>query len=291
MFRLTVLALCLAMPAAAQGPRVLDTLVLTETTHPDLPLREVSGLAWDPGAGHLYALSDRNDLTVLALDPTADRLDLRPITQARLTGPDGERLRRRAFSVEGVALQGATLWAVSEDPPSLARFDTGGRWVDGVELPPALADPSALRSPTNGLESLTLHPTLGWLAAPETPLASGPRTVHILHGASGPAVAWHAEPRTAIKAAETLPDGRILVLERHDGPTPGTFAPYLRVLDPAACPAADPCVPPAWPLALPTPWDADFEGVTWLGNGRILLASDDRINDQPRTVLVLLSMP
>jgi hypothetical protein len=288
-----VLGCALAAPASGQGVAVLDALVMTEASHPDLPLREVSGLVHDPASRRLLALSDRNDLFVLALDTGGDRIGLVLEGRLRLVGPNGDRLRRAQFSAEGVALAGGTLLAVSESPARLARFGLDGSFRGELVLPAALTDPTRLRTPRNGLESLAWHPDLGWLAAPETPLAGTPRRVHVLHGAQGPAVAWATGdegPSTSLKAVETLPDGTLLVLERYRDATEA-IVPLLRRIDPAACSPAAPCAAQAIPLELPTPPDADFEGLAWLGDGRVLIASDDRIDGAPRTVLVLLAMP
>lgn len=283
---LLLAALLAAGPAAGQGVRVLDRLVLVQTD--TQPLREVSGLAFDPATGTLWAVSDRNDLFALALEPGADRLELRLMAQHRLTGPDGARLRRAdGFSAEGLALDGAALLALSETAPRLARFDLQGRWLAELPLPTALADPARLRNPANGLEALTLHAALGPLAAPETPLAGSPRRIHVLHGSHGPALAWDTGGlSTSLKALDTLPDGTILALERHrDGA--GAIHPLLRRIDPAGCRPDAPCAPPA--LALP-PGDADFEGLAWLGGNRAILASDDRIEGHVRTVFLLVTL-
>lgn len=285
---LALLAL-LAAPAVAQPVQVLDTLVLTEATHPDLPLREVSALAWQDGV--LLAVSDRNRLYRLTLGDDPGLLAPVLVSTLRLADEAGERLRRRDFAAEGVALAGPALAILSEAPPQLALFDPQGRRVRVSHLAPELADLATLRDLRSGVEALADHPVLGLLVAPEEPLQGQRRRTHVIYGEGGPLLAFHtdAEGRTRIKAMETLPDGRILVLER-DRLDDGTIQPFLRLIDPATCPVTAPCTVPAWPLALPTPADADFEGLAWLGDGRLLIASDDRTDQGPRTVLALLSI-
>ncbi len=285
---LALLAL-LAAPAVAQPVQVLDTVVLTEATHPDLPLREVSALAWQDGV--LLAVSDRNRLYRLTLGDDPGRLAPVLVSTLRLADEAGERLRRRDFAAEGIALAGPALAILSEAPPQLALFDPQGRRVRVAHLAPDLADLSTLRDLRSGVEALADHPDLGLLVAPEEPLQGQRRRTHVIYGEGGPLLAFHtdAEGRTRIKAMETLPDGRILVLER-DRLDDGTIQPFLRLIDPATCPVTAPCTVAAWPLALPTPADADFEGLAWLGDGRLLIASDDRTEQGPRTVLALLSL-
>lgn len=298
---LTALALAIAAtPLTAQDMtlRLLDHLIITEATHPHLPLREISALAWHAGSGTLLALSDRNDLYHLTMGPDPDRIDLSLTARFRLTGEGGERLRRRYFSTEGVALAEAgsgpvtdAIALLSEMPPRLGLFDHQGRRLQHLPLPPELQDITRLRSEGNGLESLTLHPVLGYLFAPEAPLAGHPRRTHVIYNRDGPVLAFHTRDAgaTSIKGMETMPDGRLLILER-DRLDAATIQPFLRIIDPDACPATHPCDSPATPLSLPPPLDADFEGIAWLGENRILLASDDRIDGQARTVFALVEV-
>jgi hypothetical protein len=293
----TILFLALAtspLSADELTVRLMDHLVVTSQTHPDLPLREVSALTWDAQDGTLLAVSDRNDLYHPSLGPDHDRIELTLTAQVRLTDETGQRQRGRDFSAEGAALAepgSGRIAILSEMPPRLSLFDGQGRRLRDLPLPPELRDVARLRSKGNGLESLALHPKLGYLVAPEKPLADQPRRTHVVYGAAGPALAFHTGEAgsTNIKAMETLPDGRLLILER-DRLNDVTIRPFLRVIDPAACPVADPCSIPAVPLALLPPFDADFEGIAWLGANRVLLASDDRIDGQFRTVFALIEL-
>jgi hypothetical protein len=117
-----------ATPGAAQDLtlNVLDHLVVSEVTHPALPLREISALAWDEQSKVLLALSDRNDLYHLSLGENEDRIELTLIARQRLTDHDGSRLRRRTFEAEAVSLSTTadpTLAILSETPPGLSLFD------------------------------------------------------------------------------------------------------------------------------------------------------------------------
>lgn len=288
----------LATPSLATepGPRLVDHLVVTAESHPDLPLSEVSGLVWDAGASVLRAISDRNRLYEVSLGSDPDRINLTMVAEHRLSDEAGERLRGRYFSAEGIAMPAPSeatdaVAILSEMPPRLALFDTRGRRLREMALAPVLRDPAALRSEGNGVESLTLHPVLGYLVAPEAPLAGLSRRTHVIYGAEGPVVAYHtgANDKTSIKAMETLPDGRLLILER-DRIDEVTIRTFLRIVDPALCRLESPCTPPALPLHLPPPQDADFEGIALLGGNRVLIVSDDRIDGKVRTVLALIDL-
>lgn len=291
------LALSLAAtPLAATEPeyRLIGHLVTTETTHPDLELGEISGLAWDAEAQMLLAVSDRNDLYHLSLGADLEQIKLDLVSRNRLTDEAGERLRGRHFNAEGLSLaepSSGLIAVLSETPPELATFDRDAQRVQVLPLPPELQDTELLRSKGNGLESLAWHPTLGYLFAPEAPLDGEPRRIHVLYNSHGAALAFHTGDAgsTSIKGMETLPDGRLVILER-DRLDEATIQPFLRVIDPAACPILDPCTTPAIPLELPEPHDADFEGITWLGENRVLLASDDRVEKTARTVFAVIEL-
>ncbi len=276
-------------------PHLLDHLVVTPDSHPNLPLREISGLAWDAQRGVLLALSDRNILYNLSPGSDRDRIDLTLTARSRLSDATGTRLLRRDFTAEGIALSSAqpgVVAIISEVPPRLAQFDRRGRHLRDLPLPPALRERALLRSMENGLESLALHPRLGYLVAPEVPLAGQPRRTHVIYNAGGPVLAYRtgAAGQSSIKAMETLPDGRLLVLER-DRLDAAHIVVFLRIIDPAVCSVAFPCAPPAARLDLPPPLDADFEALAWLGDGRVLIASDDRDAERRfRTVFALLDL-
>lgn len=284
-----------SLAAEEQAYRLLDHLIVTDATHPDLRLREISALAWDAEAQLLLAVSDRNDLYHLSLGADPDRIVPALVARYRLADEAGIRLRGRYFSAEGIAIgePGSSQIAIlNEMPPRLAIFDRSGQRAALLPLPPELQDITRLRSEGNGLESLAWHPTLGYLFAPEAPLAGEPRRIHVIYDSAGPALAFHTGEAgaTSIKAMETLPDGRLLILER-DRLDPATIQPFLRVIDPAACPPVSaPCSPPAIRLDLLPPHDADFEGLAWLGDNRFMLASDDRIEGAPRTVFALIAL-
>lgn len=291
-----LLLLCCTSPASAEAltVRLLDHLVVTEQTHPQLPIREISALAWEAQGETLLAVSDRNDIYRLSLGPDRDRIQLTLTAQTRLADENAQRLRGKEFGAEGIAIadpRAGTVAILSEMPPRLSLFDRQGHRVSDLPLAPELQDISRLRSEGNGVESVALHPRLGALVAPEVPLSGQPRQTHVIYGGDGPALAYHIGDAgtTSIKGMETLPDGRLLVLER-DRLDDVTIRAFLRLIDPESCAVANPCTTPAIPLELPPPLDADFEGIAWLGDNRVLLASDDRIGRQFRTVFALVEI-
>ncbi len=210
------------------GIRLLGSVELTRTLVADLPLGGLSALAWDQDESRLYALSDHGDL--FHLRPHFDNgtlVRVEALTAFALRDRRGRVLEGRRADAEGLALQranngktGDSLLAVSfERHPRIVRFRPDGRYVEQLELPADLHDISRYADPNKALEALTWLPGLGFLSAPERPLAgTGDGTISLfaLDGRS-----WRypllATPNASLVDMQALPDGSLLTLERGHG--------------------------------------------------------------------------
>jgi hypothetical protein len=208
--------------------RLLGSVELTRTLVADLPLGGLSALAWDQDESRLYALSDRGKL--FHLRPTFEKgtlVRVEALTAFALRDRRGRVLEGRRADAEGLALQranngktGDSLLAVSfERHPRIVRFRPDGRYVEQLELPADLHDISRYADPNKALEALTWLPGLGFLSAPERPLAgTGDGTISLfaLDGRS-----WRyprlATPNASLVDMQALPDGSSLTLERGHG--------------------------------------------------------------------------
>jgi hypothetical protein len=224
------------------GVRLLGTLNLHAARLPGgHTLHSLSALGFDEDADLLYALSDRGVLFHIALEfepPAGHLIQARVLRAYPLQDTRGAPLRGRMADAEGMVLRdarngvaGDTQVLVSfERRARVMVFDPTGVAVGAVALPDALRDPQAYRGGNKSLEAVTLHPQLGVLVAPEQPLLGQPgNRVHI-HAAAGQ-VSWDyprpVDPNHALVALETLPDGRLLTLERAHG---FLFVPFITVL-------------------------------------------------------------
>lgn len=290
-----------SLPVAATPARfaadVTDTVVLPEVVVNGIGVAELSGLGFDADAGVLHAVSDRGFVVQLALSVQGDRIRaLHPLAAAPLTDLAGVALSPGVFNPEALdVLDGdngiagdTTLLVVSEAGPRAALFSPGGQTLNEIALPPAIVAAAPNFGKNKGLEAMALHPDLGLLTLPEEPPSAEPCQIHTIHAAGGRILRFDsgAIGRSVVKAMTVLPDGRLLLVERTKRGK--ALTPHLRLIDPAACPAAGLCTSASATLVVPGLTDADFEGITRLGPDHLLIVSDDAIAGQQRTVFALI---
>lgn len=272
--------------------QVLDTLVMANAEIDGHMVNELSGLAYDQQHGILYAVSDQGRLFSFALDLTGDKIaGLTPLSGFNLVNAEGGKMSDQGFNAEGITLNGdGTLTIISEEGPNIARFSLTGEWLADIDAPSALRDPTTLRGKNNGLESLTLHPTLGLLTAPEQPLIAEPRTTHTIHSATGATFSYDTTEigETNVKGLQILPDSRLMILERMKVTEDKSLTPWLRLLDPASCASGQLCTTEVAKIEVPGISDANFEGLTQLEGDLFLIVSDDKIKKLHRSVFGLL---
>lgn len=285
-----------AYAAEAIKAEVLDHLVLSEMRLDGLKVGEVSGLEWSAADKILYAVSDKAILLTFHLDHDEAHLrEVTPRSALRLRNADGSEIDDDVFNPEGlelVTVDGQVrLLVISEAGPAAAIFDADGAWLKAVPIPDALADPTLQSSESDGLESVAHHPIHGLVTAPEEPLAKAVRQLHTLFAENGKTFAYSTASigNTSLKAIRVLEDGRLLILERMRSEA-DALIPYLRILDPTSCDEARLCSTGEARLDVPGITDADFEGIADLGGGLFLIASDDKIDGDLRTVFALVRL-
>ena len=108
-----------------------------------LPLKQPSGLAYDPVRAQLWSVGDEGP-QVLAIDPADGEI----VGAVELSG--GIR------DCEGIAVapDGDGLWVVAERTRQVARFDMRGRLIDAVTIP-------ITGDENHGLEGITVDPATG----------------------------------------------------------------------------------------------------------------------------------
>lgn len=296
------LMLLLASPVAADPvltAQVTDTLVLPEVDVQGIGMAELSGLGFEADTGILHAVSDRGQVFQLRLSLDGDRFAaLDPVAAAALTDTAGAQLNSDDFNPEALdVLDGdngvagdTVLLVVSETGPRAARFGTDGRMLTEVQLPPAVTEAAARFGKNKGLEAMAVHPSLGLVTLPEEPQSSEGRTNHALYTQGGKVLHYDGSDigASVVKAMTTLPDGRLLLIERTKAGK--ILTPHLRLIDPAACPSDGPCPTSVVTLQAPGITDADFEGITRVGTDLFLIVSDDKIAKQQRTVFALVRL-
>jgi len=230
------------------GVRLLGALELRPLRVEGRTVGGLSALAWDEDEGTLYALSDAGWLLHLAPEledgrlTTARLLGIYPLRDAR-----GRRLRDRDADAEGLVARrarngrrGDTRLVVSfERRVRIAEFTPRGELLGTRPLPAALRDAARYATPNRALEALADHPALGLLSAPEQPMRGEPEGRVRLFALDGRTWAYplYPTPNAALVAAEALPDGSLLMLERGHGLF---FLPVVIVLRIATVPADTP---------------------------------------------------
>ena len=237
-------------------------------------IAELSGLAWDADEQRLYAISDRGVLFRFSLMLGANgQLEVEPIAASRLAPPAGSN----AVDAEGLAVTGADdgirgnseLLVATEGQPRVIRYTLAGEPLGTLALPGGLDDPERFRRSNAMLEAVALHPTHGLLVAAEAPLegeaAGHHRVVAADRSWSFPSYPAH---NARLKGMDVMDDGRLLVLERAES---GKGKGKTTVVAPGqACAVRE--------LAVLDRADEtdNFEGLTYLGGGRVMIVSDDR---------------
>lgn len=274
---LFIAALALAgLAAQAAQARVLDETVIPRQAVDGLVPGELSGLAWDADEQELLAVSDRGQLFRFRVELDGQRLRaVTPIAAVAL-----EAVSAKAPNAEGLALvdadngrRGDTQLVVAlENGPRIVRYTLQGKALGEMTLPEPLRDPEAYRSRNSRLEAVTLHPRLGLVTAPQRSLLALPPSQHRVYAADGSQWTIPALERGAVKGIEALPDGSLLVLERHGKGK--AQQPVLRRIDPKACSQGSPCAAEPIPFAGLAAGD-NYEGLAQLGQGLFLMVSDD----------------
>ncbi|MGH8120673.1 MAG: esterase-like activity of phytase family protein, partial [Gammaproteobacteria bacterium] len=260
-----------------------------------LKVSELSGLSWDQDEGLLYALSDNG--YILDLQPLFRKGELQDvllIAGHRLLDDKGRPLKFKPADSEGVAVenarngkQGDSRLVVSfERFPRLVRYKPDGTLEATVAMPGELEDVTRYRSENNGLESVTIHNTLGIIVGTEFPLdGSEPGTLN-LYTTQGQhwAAPLHDKTYGALVDMTTLEDGRIIALERaYNGLLSGINTSLHRITLKGNTIVAD-------RIYTFTPEDGlfndNFEGLAHLDQNRFMMISDDNNHPLKRTLLV-----
>ncbi|HRP65937.1 MAG TPA: esterase-like activity of phytase family protein [Thauera sp.] len=247
-------------------------------------IAELSGLAWDADAQRLYAISDHGVLFRFAVTLGANgQLEVEPLAAGRLAPPPGSN----GVDAEGLALTHAAdgirgnseLLVATEGQPRVIRYTLAGEALETLALPGGLDDPERFRRSNAMLEAVALHPEHGLLVAAEAPLEGEAAGQHRVF-AAGRSWSFPSYParNARLKGMDVMDDGRLLVLERAEtGKGKGkALVVVLREVDLASCAEGATC--PVRDLALLDRADEadNFEGLTDLGDGRVMIVSDDR---------------
>ena len=267
----------------------------------NIPVTELSGLAWDADKQRLYAVSDSGYLYHLTITIKNGKLLKAEVLNAfQLKDKQGRPLRGQYRDSEGLTLKRNNKGVVTELIISferqfrLVRFNLQGQQLGNIKLPAILRNKKHYKNQNKGLESVTLHPQYGIMTAAELPLNVAPQNYQTLYSSKGDM--WHfklsVHRNSAVTGLETLPNGDILVLERAYN---GLFAPMvisLRQVKLSECNQLRQCkVEERAVLSSVDGWRVDnFEGLTHYQGNQYLMVSDNNENPIQNTILVLFEL-
>ena len=287
------------------GVRLLGALKLDAIAIDGHLLGGLSALGWDNDEQLLYAVSDRGYVFHLRVEFDEDGLlhAVQALSAHVLRDARGRALQGRLADSEGLVVRDgnngkpgdAQLVISFERRPRVIRFDPFGTMLGSEALPAELRDINNYSHSNRALESIAWHPKWHYLTAPEQPMRGASEAIVPLY-ALDPARHWRyplaAEPNAGLTAIEVLDDGSILTLERGFGVF---FIPVISTLRRIA-------TLPEQTGALLAPqtiarfssgeeWYLDnFEGLTHLGDGRILIVSDDNSSAFQSTLLAAFAL-
>lgn len=262
--------------------------------------REISGLAYSPDDRVLYAVTDAGWL--LHLTPRfadGELVGLGLLARHRLADARGRALARADADAEDLAAldggdgrPGNTRLVVSfEGRPTLAEHAPDGRRLRRHALRAPLADPARYDGRNHGLEALAIHPTHGYVVAPERPLREASRTGVTLYAEDGLQWTYPVDDVDAqsITGLATLAGGDLLAVERrYAGPLLPVVCTISRLhLDGARLASQ---VLARYSSAAGWPVD-NFEAIAVHRERHFFLASDDNENPLQRALLIYLELP
>ena len=281
------------------GVRLLGALELDNAPVDGIPVVELSALAWDADGGVLYALSDHGRLVHLRPEFKNGRLvAAKTLAAFPLKSEDGAILYGRQADAEGMAIRNGrngipgdeTLVISFERRPRILEYRPDGNAIRSLPLADALRERKNFASSNKALESVTLHPLLGLLTAPEWPLRNArPGWVPLMR-ADGQTWPYPLRERAknALVAIEALPDGSLLMLERSFTALLGTSI-GLRTVKTIRVGAEKQELAPENIAIFNSSdgWQLDnFEGLARHQGKRFFMVSDDNENAFQRTLLL-----
>lgn len=206
------------------GIRHRGIVKLRRTVIDGLPIRELSGLAWDDDTDLLYAVSDNGH--IVHLQPVfsdGNLTEVKLLGAYPLRGPDGVKIADP--DAEGLDIlngrngikDDAQLIVSFEQDPRVLVFQPDGSFLRPYTVPENLADKATYQSANTGLEGVIYHPQFGVITAAEKPLKLDDPEVFTLYSLDGSA--WHYKPydskHGALVDLEITDHGELLVLERN----------------------------------------------------------------------------
>ncbi len=279
------------------------SVVLKSSTFNSIPVKEISGIAWDNDEKILYAVSDEGYLYHLSVTIKNNKLEgLKVIFAAKLADSSGNPLKGKYRDSEGLSTlktnngkQGDTQLLISfENKPRIVKFSTKGRMISTIKLPKKINKKRNFSNKNKALESVSYHPKYGVITAAEYPLKFRNKTIQTVFSSSGKE--WNFErskaPNSAITGLEILDNNDVLVLERAYKNLLVPVVINLRRLKLDQCNKKQLCTTETIArFDASDGWSLDnFEGLAHYKDKQYFMVSDDNNSLFQKTILVLFEV-
>lgn len=267
--------------------KILDVKKLEMKEFNGLAFSEISDLAYDEEG--LFALSDKGYVFRLDLEIKNNKIYRLEIKDAFwLKNKKGERLSRKKRDAEGMDLHQGSLLISFEGRPKVSLFDMQGVKIKNYEIAPVLKDIKNYQGKNSALESVTMHPVLGVITAPQKPLNHADKSMHTLFSKKN---RWHFKADADITAIQSMSDGSLLVLEREFHLLRFGHTLWLKKIPLMKC--RDNVCPAKTLMNVKSSdgWKLDnFEGLTRIGDDMYLMISDDNDSFLQECIVVLFQV-
>jgi len=291
--------------SATSYPRIniLNSYLIKTKAKDSYPIVELSDLAWDEDEQLLYSISDEGLLYHLRLEINKNYLsNVKIIAAMPLLNKQKQALKGKFSDAEGLTLVNGNngkrgdsqLIVAFENQPRISKFSSKGQFLGKVQTVKKLRKRKSYRSNNKALESVTLHPTHGFLTASERPLKDKPLSQQTIYSNLGKE--WHfAASKTrnsSITALEVLSKDKVLILERAYNGLLSPVVISLRQLNLDQCDSNNYCeIEDLARLDSSEGWILDnFEGLTHFSDNQYLMVSDNNKNPLQKTILVLFEV-
>lgn len=243
--------------------------------------RELSDIALDRNT--LYAIGDKGYLYTFKISLKDNKIKkLKLKSETKLKNSKGKDLKKSKSDSEGLAFMGNDLLISFEKKSRIELYTKGGIKIKSIKIAKALQNIKNYRAKNRGLEAVTYSDKYGVITAPEVPLNSNNKRVHVIYSKNR---TWSFSASGSITSLEFINSDEILILQRESKKN-HNYDITLTKLNLTTCKSEEIAI-----LKSKKGWKTDnFEGLTKVSKNKFLMISDNQNSKHQKTLLVLFEL-